>query len=334
MRRREAPHLSGAIPVREGRDGRDRIPGLVSGQGWGEGHGAWDMIHIAGLQKRFGRRTVLDGVDLTLSAGHRVALVGSNGAGKTTLIRCLLGEYQATGTIRVEGLDPRRERVRVLQRVGFVPQLPPPLKLPVGHLVQLAARLARVEEERIHEVARTLGLDLREHRRQIFAKLSGGMKQKALIAIALGRRPRLLIMDEPAANLDPEARKAFFALLDQFPPETLMLLSSHRVDEIAGLVNRVVEMDQGRVTRNQGVGGESAAGALLSCRVRLVRAEPGVVRELEHWGFSGDHDQLHWYGRLAAPDRLRFLGTLSRFAELTDELHWHHPDTHGKDGTA
>ncbi len=106
-----------------------------------------------------------------------------------------------------------------------------------------------------------LGLDLSQHRKQIFFKLSGGMKQKLLIAIALARNPKILILDEPSANLDPDARETFFSLLDGMPKETVMLLSSHRVDEISQLVNRVVEMDQGKVvldrSLNEHVSGES-----------------------------------------------------------------------------
>ncbi|MBF0454109.1 MAG: ABC transporter ATP-binding protein [Magnetococcales bacterium] len=205
------------------------------------------MIQVRGIEKRFQRHPVLDGVDLSVLAGDRIALIGSNGAGKTSLIRCILGEYSFSGVLTVVGLDPRRDRVAVLDRVGFVPQLPPPLKVRVEELVALTAGLMRVPAEEIHQVARGLGLDLSQHRKQIFFKLSGGMKQKLLIAIALARRPRILILDEPAANLDPEARETFFAQLAAMPKETVMLLSSHRVDEISQLVNRVVEMDQGKV---------------------------------------------------------------------------------------
>jgi ABC-2 type transport system ATP-binding protein len=205
------------------------------------------MIQIQNVEKRFQRHPVLDGVDLAVSGGDRIALIGSNGAGKTSLIRCILGEYTFQGELSVFGMDPRRQRVDVLNQVGFVPQLPPPLKVRVEELVSLTARLMKVSVQEINGVAHRLGLDLDQHRKQIFFKLSGGMKQKLLIAIALARNPKILILDEPAANLDPDARETFFTLLGDMPEETVMLLSSHRVDEISGLVNRVVEMDQGKV---------------------------------------------------------------------------------------
>ena len=82
------------------------------------------------VAKTFRRARVLDGISLAIGLGERVALIGSNGAGKTTLIRCLLGEYTYDGAVTVNGLDPRGNRTTVLGSIGFVPQLPPPLKMP------------------------------------------------------------------------------------------------------------------------------------------------------------------------------------------------------------
>jgi len=202
---------------------------------------------------------VLDGIDLNLAPGERVALIGSNGAGKTTLIRCLLGEYDCSGEVRIDGLDPRRQRTTVLGRIGFVPQLPPPLKMPVGQLVEFAAALTGSTPERIAAVAAQLGLDIAAVRARQFVRLSGGMQQKLLISIALGRDAHVLIMDEPAANLDPEARKVLFEMLAA-RPEVTMIISCHRLDEVSSLVNRIVEMDMGRIVldRKNGHGAPNA----------------------------------------------------------------------------
>ncbi len=219
------------------------------------------MIQIKGIEKKFQRHPVLDGVDLFIEAGDRIALIGSNGAGKTSLIRCILGEYSFTGDLTVSGLDPRKQRVEVLGQIGFVPQLPPPLRVRVDELISLTAKLMKVSVEKIRQVADQLGLDISRHNKQVFFKLSGGMKQKLLIAIALARDPKILILDEPAANLDPDARETFFSLLGMMPKETVMLLSSHRVDEISGLVNRVVEMDQGKIVLDKQFAPSTEQGA-------------------------------------------------------------------------
>ena len=86
------------------------------------------MINFSKVSKQFRRVKVLNGIDLDINHGDRIALVGSNGAGKTTLIRCLLGEYNFQGTITVDGLEPGSNRTDVLKRIGFVPQLSPPLQ--------------------------------------------------------------------------------------------------------------------------------------------------------------------------------------------------------------
>ncbi len=191
------------------------------------------MIRFQHVVKRFRRNAVLKGIDLEITRGQRVALVGSNGAGKTTLIRCLLGEYNCDGEVSIDGRNPRQFRREVLAKIGFVPQLPPPLRMPVGQLIHFAASLCDSDPARIEEVAGLLGFDAQGFRGQPFVKLSGGQKQKLLIAIALGRDAELLVMDEPAANLDPEARHILFRLLAEKQEDAAMLISSRRLDEVA-----------------------------------------------------------------------------------------------------
>jgi len=204
-------------------------------------------IQIRDLCKSFKGQTVLDRVSLDIATTERVALVGANGAGKTTLVRCLLGQYRCEGEVLLAGLAPRVHRPEVLSRVSFVPQLPPALRMPVGAFLRFAADLSGCETDPIEAVAERLGLALAPLLHRPFVKLSGGQKQKLLIAVALGRRTELLIMDEPAANLDPKARKVFFELLEERRGHATMVISSHRLEDVASLVQRVVEMDLGRV---------------------------------------------------------------------------------------
>jgi ABC-2 type transport system ATP-binding protein len=272
------------------------------------------MIRFEQVAKSFRRNRVLQGVDLQFGTGDRVALVGSNGAGKTTLIRCLLGEYVCQGKVRVDGLDPRAHREQVLARVGFVPQLPPPLKMPVGQLVRFSASVCGSDPARMKDMCHRLGLDFDRVRRQPFNRLSGGQKQKILISIALGRDSDILVMDEPAANLDPEARHIFFGLLAERQDKAVMLISSHRLDEVAALVNRVVELDRGKVVLDDRVADAIDLSGILSCRVYLTRAEEAFSHTIREWGFSDGDGGCLWEGTVSGPDRLRFLGVLSRYA--------------------
>jgi ABC-2 type transport system ATP-binding protein len=278
------------------------------------------MIHFENVSKTFKRNRVLDGIGLDIGLSERVALIGSNGAGKTTLIRCLLGEYTHEGEVAIDGLAPRTHRTQVLAKVGFVPQLPPPLKMPVGQLIGFAAALCGSDEKRIAAIALRLGLDVEKVRGQPFVKLSGGQKQKILIAIALGRDARVLVMDEPAANLDPEARKIFFELLAERQHDATMLISSHRLNEVASLVNRVVELDMGRVVLDDRVADDVSLSGVLDCRIRVKRSEPAFAKALTAWDFRASADGLEWTGEVAGPDRLRFLGMTSRYVALIADL--------------
>lgn len=278
------------------------------------------MISLAGVTKAFQRRTVLDDIFLTVERGERIALVGSNGAGKTTLIRCLLGEYAFDGSILVNGLDPRKNRDSVLGRIGFVPQIPPPLKMPVGELVSFAAALCGTKPQRMVDIAEELGLDYAKVHRLPFVRLSGGMKQKMLISIAFGRDADILIMDEPAANLDPQARHIFFRQLAERKERSVMLITSHRLDEVASLVNRVIEMDQGKIALDDRVADDIDLTGVWRCQIELVRLEPAFAKVMEEWIFQPSDEGRSWSGRVNGPDRLRFLGVLTRYAGLISSM--------------
>ena len=278
------------------------------------------MIQFKNVAKTFRRARVLDGISLDIGLGERVALIGSNGAGKTTLIRCLLGEYTHDGDVAIDGLDPRNNRTAVLGHIGFVPQLPPPLKMPVGQLIEFSAALCGTDPQRIHAIAKRLGLDIDAILTRQFVRLSGGMKQKLLIAIALGRDAKVLVMDEPAANLDPEARKIFFDLLAERQHDTTMIISSHRLDEVSALVNRVIEMDMGKIVLDDKVADDVSLSGVLACRIVVKRDEPAFAKAIAAWNFNRSPDGLVWEGNIAGPDRLRFHGMVARYIALIADI--------------
>ena len=279
------------------------------------------MIRIEALKKRFRRSTVLHGLTLDINAGDRIALVGSNGAGKTTLMRCLLAEYGYEGSIQIDGVEVATNRKQILERIGFVPQLPPPLKMPVTQLLEFAASVSHSRVGEIEGIAAELGLDLEPLRHQPFNKLSGGQKQKILISIALARDLDLLVLDEPAANLDPKARKTFFQLLGERHRDCTMLLSSHRLSEVAPLVNRVIELESGRVSIDDHVAAAEDLDSLMACTLELHRSDDAFTRSMGEWGFAEVEDPRRWRGEVAAADRLRFLGLLARYSSILKSVH-------------
>ncbi len=277
------------------------------------------MIKFSKISKTFGSHKVLNKLELEIASNDRVALIGSNGAGKTTLIRCLLGQYVHEGNVLIDGVSPRTERTSVLAHIGFVPQLPPPLKMPVMDLIEFSSGVCKANPSHMIHLGERMGLDFSEVGSKPFVKLSGGQKQKILVAIALGRETKLLILDEPTANLDPAARQILFELLSERVDRPI-LISSHRLEEVSSLVNRVIEMDRGRIILDDRVTDMLDGSARQSSTLKLSRREEAFAKAISEWNFSSDQTGTIWNGEIAAADRLRFLGTLSRYAGLLSSV--------------
>jgi len=212
------------------------------------------MIKVSNLTKKFGSHISLDNVSCEFNKNESIALMGANGAGKTTLIRSILGYYHpSAGQVLIDGLDPIKERLKVLENISFVPQLPPPIKLSLDELMHYVSISANIEKEQILYYANEMKFDLKSNLSKSFFKLSGGMKQKMLIAISLAKKSDIIIYDEPTANLDPKARDDFYRLLKQNEEEKVLLFVTHRLEEVKDLVNRQIYMDLGKVVSDEKV---------------------------------------------------------------------------------
>ncbi len=204
------------------------------------------MIRIEKLTKRFGRLAAVDGVSLNVTEGSSVALWGTNGAGKTTILRCILSLFRYQGHIEVGGLDARRHGKRARRMIGYVPQeLGFNDDLRVGEAVAYFARLKGVNAGSVDESLTRVGLRGQDRKRM--RQLSGGMKQRLALALALLGDPPILILDEVTASLDACGREELVGLLGRLSGAgKTMLFASHRIDEVTTLANRVVLLDQGR----------------------------------------------------------------------------------------
>lgn len=211
-------------------------------------------IHIDNVTKRFGKVTALKDLTLSIGRGERVALIGSNGSGKTTLMRSVLGVLRFEGHIRIGGHDVAAEPVAALSSLAYVPQIAPPIDVPVSELMRTWSVLRGVSEGEVVDRARAFGLDVLAERKKRFADLSGGMKQKLLAAFALASSAPVLVCDEPTANLDPHARVSFFQQVAARPSGSSVILCSHRLDEVRQLVDRVIELRDGAVIHDGTVG--------------------------------------------------------------------------------
>jgi len=204
-------------------------------------------VQVRDVSKRYGELRALDRVGFVLEPGERVALLGPNGSGKSTLNRALMGLLRFEGEIRIDGASPREERLDTARRVAYVPQTAPSLAAPVREAVRALAQLRGVDPARVADLASALSLDLAEVADRPVRGLSGGMRQKLLLALAFAAEASLLILDEPTGSLDAETRERFFSLLDASARDATVILCSHRSEDLAGRVARELELCDGRL---------------------------------------------------------------------------------------
>lgn len=207
------------------------------------------MIKITNLIKRFGRTPAVDDVSLSLDQGDAVALWGSNGAGKTSLIRCVLGLLRYRGTITVGGIDVRRNGKAARMLIGYVPQ-------ELGFYDELRVDSAICYFARLKGIANASpavslqGVGLAGNGGKRVRELSGGMKQRLALAIALLGDPPILVLDEVTASLDALGRHEFVGLLRQLTGSgRTLLFASHRLEEVRSLARRVAVLERGRLLR-------------------------------------------------------------------------------------
>lgn len=207
------------------------------------------VLEARGLAKRYRRGVwALGGIDLALPAGGITALVGPNAAGKSTLIKTWVGfEKPTRGTAAVMGVDPWRDRSKALAHVGYVPQSPALYDgLSVEDHLHLARQL-RPGFDREYARARMSQLDIPADRGA--RSLSGGQQAQVALALALGTRTPILLLDEPLASLDPLARREFLHVLtDAVHGEgATALLSSHIVTDVEQSCDRLIVLGVGKV---------------------------------------------------------------------------------------
>ncbi len=246
-------------------------------------------IEMRAVAKRFGRVEALRSIDLVFPSGSKVALIGPNGSGKTTLIRALLGLVHHDGTIAIDGRPVVRSEVA--PRIAYVPQLAPHMAASCGELVRSICDLRAMPQRTVREIAAHLELSLDAIAPRPFRTLSGGSKQKLLIALALAAQPDLLVLDEPTASLDALARGRFLALQRELAGNATLVLCSHRIDEVRSLVDHVVALEDGRVAYDGPAADYLAGrvGALLELRVA------GAPRWLAAHAFKAGVDG--WWSR-------------------------------------
>jgi D-methionine transport system ATP-binding protein len=265
------------------------------------------MIEIENLTKRFGDRTVLDDISLSVGNGEILAVVGPSGAGKTTLSRCVsFLERPTSGAVRVDGKDFTRlegsELLAARRSVGVIFQTAPLLRrrtvaqnvaLPLEYLGATDASI----EKRVTSLLDRVGLGDRSE--YLPAQLSGGQKQRVGIARALALGPSYLLSDEATAGLDPSTTKAILALLSELRDEfgLAIILITHEMEVVREIADSVARIDGGRIIESGSVDDvildptSSLARELLPDRPSVPFRGTGEIWEVS---YASRHVPLDW----------------------------------------
>ena len=270
-------------------------------------------INVRGLAKRFGSKTAVDGVDIQMPRGQVWGFLGPNGSGKTTTIRMICGLLKATeGSGECLGFDIRKQSAEIKSRTGYMTQkFSFWTDMTIRENLEFVARLYRLPrmKSQVDETLEKLGLTNRQH--QLSGALSGGWKQRMALAAVTMHKPKLLLLDEPTAGVDPQARRDFWDEIHHLSSAGMtVLVSTHYMDE-AERCDRIVYLANGRKVTEGRVAEIIDRSGLVTFRgegddvrrfAESLKGEPG----LDHIAYFGA--ALHVSGQ----DRNRIQSALNR----------------------
>lgn len=279
------------------------------------------MITFDHVTKKFGPFVAVDNLNLTVAPHQAVALWGVNGAGKTTLLKCLLGLLHYQGHIQVNGFDAATQGRAARRMLGYVPQeLAFYNDLSTLATVSLFARLKKVPPTLAIPVLDQVGLA--EHAGKAVAALSGGMKQRLALGLALIADPPVLVLDEPTSNLDAAAREQFLHLLATVKAKgKTIVFTSHRLEEVEALADQVAVLERGK-RKLMCAAHELAPQLGLRSQIRLRL--PGemldtALRVLQTDGFQARRNGTSLYVEVAPGEKAKPIYTLQQAAiHVTD----------------
>jgi ABC-2 type transport system ATP-binding protein len=270
---------------------------LLPGATIGRSRVTESVINVSELTRRFGAKTALASVSLSMSRGVVYGLVGANGAGKTTLIKHILGLLRAeSGSVRVFGHDPVAEPVAVLSRIGYLSE---ENDLPGWMRVDELIRYSRAFYPAWDDV-------YAEELRQVFAldptakikSLSKGQKARAGLLIALAYRPELLVLDEPSAGLDPIVRRDILgAVIRTIADEgRTVLFSSHLLEEVEQVADHVTLVHQGTIALSAPLDEIKESHRCVTVRFAESQPQPPSVPGVLRWDGAGWEWTAVWRG--------------------------------------
>jgi ABC-type multidrug transport system ATPase subunit len=258
-------------------------------------------VRVDNFSKQYGKVKVLENISFTAQAGQALALWGPNGAGKTTLLKAMLGLIDFNGMIQVEGYDVARAGKQARRHIGYVPQEALFYDLSVQATLEFYARLKHTPPARVAMLLDRVGLA--EHIHKPVPALSGGLKQRLALALALLADPPVLLLDEPTANLDTQARSDYLSLLAALHHEgKTIIFASHRIEEVETLADQVMMLERGKLTET--ISPEELR-ARLSANIEMVLWVNEAQRAIAHQCLTEQGIAAHLNGRGTVVLRIR-----------------------------
>jgi len=295
-------------------------------------HATRTAVSVDGLRKTYGKKVVLDGVDLSIGEGEIFALLGPNGAGKTTIVRILSTLIPAdAGTASVMGHDLRREAGAVRALIGVTGQFSAVDNLLtgeenlllIGRLLHLPANELRARTAQLLEL-----FDLVEVARRTPATYSGGEKRRLDIAMTLMGRPRLIFLDEPTTGLDPRSRHTMWQLIRDLGADGItILLTTQYLEEADQLADRIAVLDRGHIVA-EGTP-EELKRRMPGAHIRLRLADVASLDEAARALREGTRDDEELVLRVPNEGGIRSLReVLARLGDevAVEDLSIHMPD--------
>lgn len=267
------------------------------------------FIKVSNLSKKYGSKTVLSDINLTIGAGEIVGLIGPNGAGKSTLLKALMGLIKYSGDLSIFGQDPFTSRTELLKKMSYIADV---ASLPGWMTV--SEIMGFVDE--IHpkfDKARSLSLlqDTPILQSSKIETLSKGMKTRLHLAIILSINTDLLVLDEPTLGLDVLVRREFQDLLvkDYYNQQRSIFITTHQIDEIESILTRVIFIREGRITLDIKTGELKDRYCKLIAKQNVIFSEPDLrpiyQRSLpDHSELifeNVDAERLQQYGEVVTP---------------------------------
>jgi len=239
-------------------------------------------ITVKNTSKYYGKQKALNDVSFSIDTGEIVGFLGPNGAGKSTMMKIITAYIEANeGEVLVNGLDVQKDELAVKKSVGYLPEHNPMYPdMYIKEYLQFHANIHKVDKQRISEVIDQVGLGPEQHKK--IGQLSKGYRQRVGLAAALLHDPQVLVLDEPTTGLDPNQLVGIREMIKEIGREKTILLSTHIMQEVEAMCNRVIIIKQGEIVADKNL------KELMNSKEQVIEAEfdRPVENKLLH-GLSG-----------------------------------------------